>query len=120
MRLSLLLPSALATLSAAQSPAPYTDPKSGLTFNAFIEPATGYFFGIVPPTNASSTDFVAVIGGKGTAGWSGVSLGGAMLGKLLIVAWPNGQNILSSFRKTAYVPLPCSRSSSLQLDLVEP
>jgi hypothetical protein len=103
MRLPTLLTGTLATLTAAQGPAPYTDPKSGLTFNTFIEPSTGYFFGIQVPTNATSTDFVATIGGKGTAGWSGVSLGGSMLGKLLIIAWPNGKNILSSFRKTAYV-----------------
>ena len=61
------------------------------------------FFGIALPANATgNTDFIATIGGKGT-GWSGVSLGGGMLSKLLIVAWPNAQTVVSSFRKTAYV-----------------
>ncbi|CAI6314361.1 unnamed protein product [Periconia digitata] len=93
--LSLLLP----TTFAAPTAAPYTDPKSGIKFNAFTDTATGYFFGIaLPPTTGK--DFIATIGGKGT-GWSGVSLGGGMLNKLLIVAWPNGQSIVSSFRKTA-------------------
>ncbi|KAF1957135.1 CBD9-like protein [Byssothecium circinans] len=101
MKLSTLLP-ALLPLAAAQSPAPYTDAKSGITFSTFTH-TSGYFFGLALPlanTTTSSTDFIATIGGKGT-GWSGVSLGGKMLGKLLIVAWPNGQSVLGSFRKTA-------------------
>lgn len=100
MKLSGLLIASLATLGAAQTPAPYTDAKSGITFNYFAH-TSGYFFGLALPANSTgNTDFIATIGGKGT-GWSGASLGGAMLNKLLIVAWPNGQNILGSFRKTA-------------------
>ncbi|KAF2276743.1 CBD9-like protein [Westerdykella ornata] len=101
MKLTTLLPLSLVGLSAAQAPAPYTDAKSGVTFNTYIHPSNGYFFGIALPQNTTgNTDFIATIGGKGT-GWSGVSLGGGMLNKLLIVAWPNGQNVVSSFRKTA-------------------
>ncbi|KAF2643620.1 CBD9-like protein [Massarina eburnea CBS 473.64] len=100
MKLATFLTSGLAAFTAAQTPAPYTDPKSGITFS-ILQHSSGYFFGLALPTNATgSTDFIATIGGKGT-GWSGVSLGGAMLGKLLIVAWPNGQSVLGSFRKTA-------------------
>jgi hypothetical protein len=100
MKFSTLFASGLASLAAAQSAAPYTDAKSGISFNYFAAP-TGYFFGIALPANSTgNTDFIATIGGKGT-GWSGVSLGGGMLNKLLIAAWPNGQAIVSSFRKTA-------------------
>ncbi|KAF2706157.1 iron reductase domain protein [Pleomassaria siparia CBS 279.74] len=101
MKFTTLLLSGLAALTTAQTAAPYTDAKSGITFNAFIG-STGYFFGIALPANSTSsnTDFIATIGGKGT-GWSGVSLGGGMLNKLLVVAWPNAQAIVSSFRKTA-------------------
>jgi hypothetical protein len=103
MKISALLTSGFAALATAQAPAPYTDAKSGITFNTYINPTSGYFFGIALPANTTgNTDFIATIGGKGT-GWSGVSLGGAMLSKLLIAAWPNGQAIVSSFRKTAYV-----------------
>ena len=92
----------LAGVATAQS-APYTDPKSGITFNAYVNPTNGYFFGISMPANASGgTDFIGTIGGKGT-GYSGVSLGGRMVNKLLIVAWPNGEEIVSSFRKASYV-----------------
>jgi hypothetical protein len=101
MKLSTLLASGLATLTAAQ--APYTDAKSGITFNTYINPSTGYFFGLaLPNDNATigNTDFIATIGGKGT-GYSGVSLGGGMVNKLLIAAWPNGQDVVSTFRETA-------------------
>lgn len=91
----------LATLTAAQAPALYTDAKSGITFNT-LQHSSGMFFGLALPANATgNTDFIATIGGKGT-GWSGVSLGGGMLNKLLIVAWPNAQAVVGSFRKTAY------------------
>jgi hypothetical protein len=90
----------LASLAAAQTAGPYTDAKSGISFNAFMH-SSGYFFGIAMPANSTtSTDFIATIGGKGT-GWSGVSLGGDMKNKLLVAAWPNSQAIVSSFRKTA-------------------
>ncbi|KAH7135418.1 hypothetical protein B0J11DRAFT_502240 [Dendryphion nanum] len=92
---------ALAGIGAAQTAAPYTDAKSGITFNAFINPTSGYFFGLALPANGTgNTDFIATIGGKGT-GYSGVSLGGGMLSKLLVLAWPNAQTVVSSFRKTA-------------------
>lgn len=104
MKFSTLLSAVFGSLAAAQTtPSPYTDAKSGITFNAYIVPSTGYFFGLALPQNTTgNTDFIATIGGKGT-GWSGVSLGGAMLNKLLVVAWPNGQSVLGSFRKAAYV-----------------
>jgi hypothetical protein len=99
MKIFALLTGALATLTTAQTPAPYTDINSGITFNTF-QHSSGMFFGLALPANATgNTDFIATIGGKGT-GYSGVSLGGGMLGKLLLIAWPNQQSIISSFRKT--------------------
>ena len=90
-------------LATSQSPTPYTDPKSGISFSTFTHPSSGYFFGLaLPPANATGNekDFIATIGGKGS-GWSGISLGGVMLGKLLVVAWANGNTgVLGSFRKT--------------------
>lgn len=102
MKLCSIVTGALASVVVAQTSAPYTDAKSGITFNT-LQHSSGMFFGIALPANATgNTDFIATIGGKGT-GWSGVSLGGGMLSKLLIVAWPNAQTVVSSFRKTAYV-----------------
>lgn len=101
MKFSVPIIGALAGLSVAQTPAPYTDAKSGITFNAYIDRTSGYFFGIALPSNTTGNqDFIATIGSKGT-GYAGASLGGGMLGKLLVLAWPNGQTVVSSFRKTA-------------------
>jgi len=98
MKFASILSLGLVGLTAAQTTGQYTDAKSGITFNALID-TTGYFFGIALPTNTTgNTDFIATIGGKGT-GWSGVSLGGDMIGRLLIVAWPNAKAVVSSFRK---------------------
>jgi hypothetical protein len=103
MRISIYLTGALATLTTAQTPAPYTDTKSGITFNTF-QHSSGLFFGLALPENVTgNTDFIATIGGRGT-GYSGVSFGGGMLSKLLFISWPNQQSVVSSFRKTAYVP----------------
>jgi hypothetical protein len=103
MKISTILTGSLATLAAAQTPAPYTDAKSGITFNT-LQHSSGMFFGLALPANASgNTDFIATIGGKG-AGYSGVSLGGGMLNKLLFIAWPNQQKVVSSFRKATCVP----------------
>ncbi|KAF2873233.1 hypothetical protein BDV95DRAFT_605791 [Massariosphaeria phaeospora] len=117
MKFSTVLTGALASLAAAQTPAPYTDPKSGITFNT-LQQSSGFFFGLALPANdTSNTDFIATIGGKGT-GWSGVSLGGGMTNKLLIVAWPNAQAAVSSFRKVAnYSPPPVAAGTFAQLPI---
>jgi hypothetical protein len=83
MRISTITAGALAGSAAAQTPAPYTDKSSGITFNTF-QHSSGMFFGLALPVNITeNTDFIATIGGKGT-GYSGVSLGGGMLGKLWV------------------------------------
>lgn len=101
MKFSIFLPFLGLAAAQTQNAAPYTDSKSGISFHAYINPSTGYFFGLALPDNSTgSTDFIATIGGKGT-GWSGVSLGGGMLNKLLIVAWPNAKAVVGSFRMIA-------------------
>lgn len=39
------------------------------------------------------------------SGWAGLDLGTTMANRLLIVAWPNGDEIMSSFREATYVAL---------------
>ena len=97
MFFSSLLSCALVLGAVAQTPAPYTEPKSGITVWAYQSPT--YNFGIAVP-QTPTTDFIGVLVGKGS-GYVGVSLGGGMTNKLLITAWPNGNAVLSSFRKTA-------------------
>jgi Cytochrome domain of cellobiose dehydrogenase len=79
----------------------FVEPKTNISFSSYSDTTSGYTFGIALPTTPG-TDFIGYLGGKGT-GWSGVSLGGPMTNKLLVVAWPNkaGTGIVGSFREVA-------------------
>ena len=78
---------------------PFTDEASGITFNG-ISHASGYRFGIAVPENPT-TDFIAQIVApvNSTGGWGGFGMGSSMRNNLLVVAWPNGDEVVSSFRK---------------------
>lgn len=100
MSRSLLLTSVLLALRAvAQSASPYIDAKTGITFNGYHH-TSGYILGIALPENPT-TDFIAQIQAPITdgAGWAGFSMGQSMVGNLLVVAWPNNGEIVSSFRE---------------------
>ncbi|KAN0094050.1 iron reductase domain protein [Hyaloscypha variabilis] len=105
-----LLSSVLALSStslAATSTGIIVEPKTNISFSSFSDSASGYTFGIALPTTPG-TDFIGYLAGKGV-GWSGVSLGGPMTNKLLVVAWPNSKatSIVGSFREVAkYGPPP--------------
>jgi cellobiose dehydrogenase (acceptor) len=106
MARSILLSSALFAFKAiAQSATPYTDAKTGITFNGYQD-ASGYTFGIALPETPGK-DFIAQIQSPITAGWAGFSMGQSMVGNLLAIAWPNDGNIVSSFRlATGYTSPP--------------
>ncbi|KAL5114597.1 hypothetical protein ACEQ8H_007502 [Pleosporales sp. CAS-2024a] len=106
MARSLILSSALFALQAtAQSAAPYTDAKTGITFTGYRD-ATGYTFGIALPETPGK-DFIAQIQSPITAGWAGFSMGQSMVGNLLAVAWPSQGKVMSSFRlATGYTSPP--------------
>lgn len=91
----------LAYISAvAGAAAPYADPKTGITFETnFASDVEGFSFGMVLPETIT-TDFIGqlVVPLTNGAGWGGVSLGGAMTGHLMFVAWPNGDEVMTSFR----------------------
>lgn len=95
---TLLVPLSLSLSASAQgTTGAYTEPKTNITFQTYSDP-TGYQFGVALPTTPG-TDFVGLLVGKGK-GWAGVSLGGSMVNKLLIAAWPSGTKIVSTFRET--------------------
>lgn len=100
MKFSTMLLGGIATLVGAQTATPYTDATSGISFQAY-QHTTGYFLGVALPEDSTgnNTDFIVTIGGKGT-GWSGTSLAGPMKNALLVLAWPNNNKTVSSFRKT--------------------
>jgi cellobiose dehydrogenase (acceptor) len=99
-----LLSSVLALSSASlatTSKGIIVEPNANISFSSFSDATSGYTFGIALPTTPS-TDFIGYLAGKGTE-WSGVSLGGPMTNRLLVVAWPNkaATGIVGSFREVA-------------------
>ncbi|RDX41638.1 cellobiose dehydrogenase [Lentinus brumalis] len=100
MKLGRLLFSLLPLVGAAlaQVAAPYTDSGNGFVFDGISDPVYKVNYGIVLPSASSSTEFIGEIVAPIDAKWIGWALGGAMIGDLLIVAWPNGNKIVASTR----------------------
>lgn len=100
MRSAFYLGSAVfAGLAAAVSSSNYTDPNTGITFLTYFASDVDYSFGIVFPETVG-TDFIGqlVVPLTDGAGWGGVDFGGDMTKHLLFVAWPNGDEVITSFR----------------------
>lgn len=89
----------LANMAAATSAAPYTDPNTGITFETYLDSSLAFSWGMVFPETLD-TDFIGqlVVPLTDGAGWGGISFGGDMTEHLLFVAWPNGDDIVTSFR----------------------
>lgn len=56
-----------------------------------------------PPVAANDDEFIGVIIAPNAVKWAGVVLGPGMNGNLLLVAWPNGNNLVGSARMTTCV-----------------
>ncbi|KAJ4175723.1 hypothetical protein NW767_015690 [Fusarium falciforme] len=89
----------LAGFAQAQSTA-YTDANSGITFQSWTDPKSNATFGIALPENPT-TDFIGMFSAPITQGYASMSLGSSMAKKILIVAWPNGDAVVSSLRKAS-------------------
>ncbi|KAI4709399.1 hypothetical protein J4E89_006148 [Alternaria sp. Ai002NY15] len=93
MKCSSFILGVLATLAAAQTPSPYTDVKSGITFNT-LQHSSGIFFGVALPANATgNTDFIATIGGKGTGQYASPAI---VTGSFTQTAIANGTYVNST------------------------
>lgn len=105
----------LAYISAvAGAAAPYTDPNTGITFETnFASDVEGLSFGMVLPETIT-TDFIAqlVVPLTDGAGWGGISFGGDMTQHLIFVAWPNGDEVMTSFRLATSYANPAVYSNS--------
>lgn len=103
MQSKLLGAAALAGLAhraaAVVSTSTYNDPNTGIDFQRYLYTTTDFSFGLVAPENPT-TDFIGqmVVPITDGVGWGGVAFGSGMTGHLLLVAWPNGDDIVSSFR----------------------
>lgn len=77
----------------------YVDPVNGIRFVGYTDPVhsmtTGFVF---PPVSAASNEYVGQIVAPIATKWAGVAPGGAMNRQVLIVAWLNGNSVVSSVR----------------------
>ena len=78
----------------------FTDPDTQISYTGITDPVHDVTYGITfPPISSPPPDeFIGEIVAPLDAKWIGMSLGGAMNGDLLLVAWPNGNEIVSSTR----------------------
>jgi len=97
----------LAGSAVAQAASGYTDSKTGIKFwqlDVSDEAAPGgYQYGVALPAVSQTqyqNEFIGHIksGLTNGAGWAGISMGPTMTGNLLLVTWPNGKNVIGSFR----------------------
>ncbi|KAF6794624.1 cellobiose dehydrogenase [Colletotrichum sojae] len=100
----------------ASTPTIYTEPSTGIVFNTWsasnAQTPGGMTYGFALPENALTTDANEYVGYLQCAtktagtGWCGISLGGTMTNKLLVMAWPNNGEILTSFRWSSGYDMP--------------
>ncbi|KAL7621673.1 hypothetical protein AAE478_009000 [Parahypoxylon ruwenzoriense] len=88
---------ALAGTGAMAQTAEYTDPNTGITFQQIVKNEDSYTFGIALPETFGS-DFIGQITGSMPEGWVSVSFGGRMINSLLLVVYPDGENVTASLR----------------------
>lgn len=86
----------LAGSTQAQSTS-YTDANTDITFQTWTDKRSSFTFGIALPTNPT-TDFIGQISAPITEGYASVAMGSSMANKLMVVAWPNGDSVVSSLR----------------------
>ncbi|KAK7532811.1 GMC oxidoreductase, partial [Phyllosticta citribraziliensis] len=98
MRASLALAALTGVASAGMSTTAYTDSKTEIDFQQFSDADSGFAFGVALPKSPGK-DFIGQIVAPGT-GWGGVSLTSSMMASVLIAAWPNGDDVVGSIRKT--------------------
>ncbi|KAH0255576.1 FAD/NAD(P)-binding domain-containing protein, partial [Aureobasidium melanogenum] len=104
-RFAAFLPLAYALGAFAQSVA-YTDPNTGIDFMSFQDSDTGARFSVATPETLN-TDFIGQIVAPTTEGWAGLDLSAQMANHILVVAWPDGDKVMSSVREaTGYTTPP--------------
>ncbi|KAF9038951.1 hypothetical protein BDZ89DRAFT_945553 [Hymenopellis radicata] len=107
----------LVTAVAGQG-AQYIDPDNGITFwgitDAVHKVTYGYIF---PPADSGSTEFIGEIVAPIDTAWAGVSPKGAMLQTILLVAWANGNSVVSSARFATDYVLPTAMSGPVLTNL---
>ncbi|PSK55758.1 hypothetical protein B9Z65_4636 [Elsinoe australis] len=100
------LSAALAAGAAAQA-VKTVDSNTGITFAAFKDETTGTQVGLALPESYTGDFIGQLVAPTGNStGWVGMSLGPAMLNNLLVAAWPNEKELVSTFRQASDYAAP--------------
>ncbi|KAI3393191.1 hypothetical protein diail_4647 [Diaporthe ilicicola] len=85
--------------AAATTSSAYTDANTGIDFQQYSANGGQFSFGMALPETIES-DLIGqlVVPITKTGGWGAVSFAGSMLNHLLLVAWANGDEVVSTFR----------------------
>ncbi|SPO04774.1 probable cellobiose dehydrogenase [Cephalotrichum gorgonifer] len=129
MHLSRQLPSALVAFASlwatsnaqSRTPVVYTDADTGIVFDTWAT-STGLTMGFAMPEDALTVDATEYIGlltcssknGNGV-GWCGISLGGSMTNKLLLMAWPSEGEVLTQLMWASGYDLPVAYTGDAKI-----
>jgi len=103
----------VSTIVNAQSSVAWTDPVTGITFQAFQSADYGYSFGLALPTNPTNELIGQLI--APIDAWAGVDFGGAMVNNLLLPGWAYDGNIVWEFRMASDYTLPYKYNGTEQV-----
>lgn len=84
----------------SQAASQYVDPDNGIVFMGSTDRVHGVTYGYAfPPVDGTNTDeFIGEIIAPIGVAWAGMVPGGSMLRNLLLVAWPDGDEIVATPR----------------------
>ncbi|KAI1343298.1 hypothetical protein F5Y15DRAFT_230078 [Xylariaceae sp. FL0016] len=107
-----LLSSALGASAAAVN---YTDSNTGISFSGYTD-GDGYTVGMVLPESPTTDMIIQMVAPiKDGAGWAGFDFGVSMSDYLLIVAWPNDEEVMLSPRIATSYATPAVYTGDVKL-----
>ncbi|KAH8648421.1 cellobiose dehydrogenase [Xylariales sp. PMI_506] len=105
---------AMATGVSAIGTLNYTDSFSGMSFSGYTD--GDFVTGIALPDDPTTDLIVQIIGpANNSAGWGGFDFGTEMADRLLIIAWPNGDDVVVSAREATTYATPPVYSGNVTL-----
>ncbi|KAI1879797.1 hypothetical protein JX265_001418 [Neoarthrinium moseri] len=115
MKLNAATAATMALGASAAGTLNYTDSSTGISFSGYSD-GKGYLFGMALPETIG-TDVIIQLVAPATdgTGWAGFDFGMEMANKLLLVAWPNGEAVMTSARMATSYATPAVYSGDVDL-----
>jgi cellobiose dehydrogenase (acceptor) len=115
MKLEASFTAAMALGASAAGTLNYTDSNTGISFAGYSD-GKGYLFGMALPETIGSDVIIQLVApATDGAGWAGMSFGTEMANKLLLCAWPNGDEVMTSPRMATGYSNPAVYSGDVSI-----